>query len=198
MSEVDNLLQRYKEIRQRLRHPSNAVPDTGIDLKRLPTGTILRDRRPFATLTSQDNEPPPQEALPPPPIVLTFPLTFASSVHFIAREFGITGANVLSKTKNRRFSHVRHIAVHILMKHHHRATKSWIGRQFGLDHTSVIYADRKVTSMLEANPDLKEKVLSLEAKLALFDTPPASAYSQPHLGEGQEGDVPKQRIPSVD
>lgn len=217
MSKTNDLMRHYKEVRQRLRHPSNAVPDAGIDLKRLPAGAIIRERPPSTTITSQEKEVPPPQGLPtqeeaPPsiqPVYLISPkpysastapigLTFTSSVHLIAHEFGLTATDILSRRRLRRFTHVRHIAIHVLIKHYQKISKSAIGRRFGLDHTSVIYADRKAASVLEGDPDLKERVLSLEAKLALLYPSSPPAHSQPHLGQGEEGDVSQQRIPSMD
>lgn len=217
MSETNDLFRHYREVRQRLRYPSNAVPDNGIDLKRPPAGAIIRERPSSATVTSQGRElspppaPPQQETTPPtihtvcpisskPYSASTAPigLTFTSSVHLIAHEFGLTATDILSRRRLRRFTHVRHIAIHVLIKHYQKISKSAIGRRFGLDHTSVIYADRKAASVLEGDPDLKERVLSLEAKLALLYPSSPPAHSQPHLGPGQEGDVPEQRIPPMD
>lgn len=217
MSKTNDLMRHYKEVRQRLRHPSNAVQDTGIDLKRLPAGALIRERPPSATITSQEKEVPLLQALPTQeealpsiqPVYSISPkpypasplppcLTFTSSVHLIACEFGLSAPDIFSKRRNRRFSRVRHIAIHILMKHYQKYGKSWLGRRFGLDHTSVIYADRKIVSALEDDPDLRERILSLEAKLALLHPSSPSAHGQPHLGEGQKWDVPEQRIPPMD
>lgn len=167
MSEVAALLLHYKEVRQRLRYPPNAVPDTGINLKR---HTV--------TAPSQDIviQPPVLEPLPlPPPLppIIEAPLrgglTFSSTLEVTAEEFGLTVQDLRRKNRKRHVSVPRMVACYIGCKHGRGL--SWIAKYLGVDHTTILYAKRKIANKIAADPDFARRVQSIEARVEAHHPP---------------------------
>ena len=166
MSEVSDMIQRYKEIRLRLRYPPNAVPDTGINLKR-------RAEPPPAPL--------PQPPAPPPPVMLPAPLppipetpipgiTFSSTLAITAKTFGLSFDQIRSKSRTQKICLPRQIAIYLAAKQE-KWSMNRIGHYLNLDHTTCLYAKRKIASMIESDPSLRDCITTIENKLATFHSP---------------------------
>ncbi len=194
MSEIRDIMEHYREVRQRLRYPPNAVADTEINLRpvRVAVEVPLKILEPAPPLS----EPTPSVTLRHPlyaPFVPTS-LTFSSTIEISASEFGLTSEQLRRKGKKCRARAVcvpRQIAIYVAAKQG-RWAASWIANRLDLDHTTILHAIKKIGTLIETNLTLKSRVESIEAAIA------APANSQSHLGEGPERDVQIKTVPALD
>src|SRR5882724_1253011 len=190
------IMENYKEVRNRLRRPPNAVPDTGINLK--------RQKPPLSS------EPPPIQIEPPriepslPDLPLFVPfrrtdLTFSSTLQFAAKEFNISGQQIRSRSRIQQISLPRQVAIYLAAKNHLQSLAG-MGRYLKMDHTTMIHAKQRITSLMASDDSLRGRVLALEAKiLAAFDRIAVPAQHEPHLaGQENGGCLPIPAISSVD
>jgi hypothetical protein len=191
MSITNDLIEHYREVRERLRHPPNAVPDTGINLRR-----------------KSETSPEPKRLLPPPPEpevpsvpsftpFVTTGLTFSSTLEITAGEFGITSEDIQQRCRKKSVCFPRQVAVYVALRQN-RWTGSWVAKRLKLDHTTILHSAKKIATLVEANPDLKAKVQSIEAAVAALNPPTISDLSQQHLEEKFEGNVPKCPVLEMD
>ena len=76
--------------------------------------------------------------------------------------YGVKLADLIGKRRVRNFALPRQIAMYLCRKHVNSSYPE-IGFKFGgKDHSTVIHAVSKITKDLEANPNLKEQIGSLE------------------------------------
>ncbi|HIP98445.1 MAG TPA: chromosomal replication initiator protein DnaA, partial [Aquifex aeolicus] len=72
---------------------------------------------------------------------------------------------ILKKTRHRKISLVRQIAIY-LTRQVCRLPLAKVGEMFGVsDHTSVLYAIRKIEKLKKENPQLGEEIEFLKTKL---------------------------------
>lgn len=164
MSEVQALLRHYAEVRNRLRCPPNAVPDTGINLRR-------------------DIPPPPEPepiGLPEDRIELTptqqrriekyrtsfcrKDVTFRNILKLAAAEFGVEYHLVLTRSRVAKVVLPRQVAFYLASKHLQQSLSS-MGKHLGLDHTSVLHGRNKVKLLVAKNPSFRDQIKAIEAKL---------------------------------
>ena len=190
MSVVDDMLQRYKEIRLRLRYPPNAVPDTGINLGRnreQPKPQLPPPPLPFPKIEF--------EQVPPlPPIVEqpTTGVTFCSTLSITAKEFGLSFNQIRAKCRKKNVVFPRQVAIYIACKQQ-KWTISRIGHYLNIDHTTAMYARNRIASKIEGDPELRDRIKEIEDKIETLCNRPSSANEhQPTLAEGQRGsDLPQ-------
>ncbi len=200
MSEIRDIMEHYREVRQRLRYPPNAVADTEINLRpvRVAVEVPLKILPPEPPLS----EPTPCMTLRHPlyaPFVPTS-LTFSSTIEISASEFGLTSEQLRRKGKKCRARAVcvpRQIAIYVAAKQG-RWAASWIANRLDLDHTTILHAIKKIGTLIETNLTLKSRVESIEAAIATRYPPAATPNSQSHLGEGPERDVQIKTVPALD
>ena len=180
MSEVSDMLQRYREIRQRLRYPPNAVPDTGINLKRKPV---------IAIETPTELEYPRSSSHYSP--FVSNGLIFSSTLEITANEFGLSGKDLHKRCRIRAICFPRQVAIYVAAKQGRWST-SWIGTRLKLDHTTILHAKSKIATLIETNPRLKNRVQSIEAAVAALNPPALSHLNEPDLEEGTPR-VPSER-----
>lgn len=192
MSEVDAMLKRYAEVRERLRNPPNAVPDTGINLR--------RHREPSSPthIPVPEPLPPPQphviSSLPPePPKHLTLRSTFEISSGVL----GLAPHELTEKRITRDRIFLRQIAIYVATKQK-RWPITWISRLVNMDHSTIYYSYSKIERLLETDEHLKATIEDIERKLGLLPSPAASSDHQPYLGQGEEGNVPEPILSQVD
>lgn len=188
MSEVDAMLKRYQEIKERLRNPPNAVPDPGIDLSR-PKGVKGTTQPP------EVQGPPrivPALSLPPPRY-----LTLQSTFEISAEELGVDSKLLKNRSRKKNASFPRQVAIYVAAKLN-RWPRQWIARYVSLDHATVYYAESKIGAMIETDGDLRNKVETIARRLSLLPTSALPPDNKPHLGQGTQGDVPKSILPEVD
>lgn len=192
MSKVNDMLQHYREVRQRLRYPPNAVPDTGINLRRKIEHT---SPEPIRLLP-----PPPSPEVQPSPSYSPFVskgLTFSSTIEITANEFGLTSQDLHKKTRIRAICFPRQVAIYVAIKRE-KWSISWMASRLDMDHTSLLHANRKIGVLIETNPELKTRIDSIEATLEARYRPALSDLSEQHLEERAEGILPERPVLEVD
>src|SRR5271155_3319462 len=188
MSKTNDLLQHYREVRLRLRYPPNAVPDTGINLRRA--------REPVALLPPPEPTLPSAESIPASsfreyqPFVSTS-LTFSSTIAISAAEFGLTAKDLHKKCRTRAICFPRQVAIYIAAKQG-RWAASWMAHRLDLDHSTVLHAQRKIATLVETNAALRERIANIEAEIATRYRPAPPALNECDLAQGSErSDLPE-------
>jgi chromosomal replication initiation ATPase DnaA len=96
-----------------------------------------------------------EEIETPEDAVETVTVEFRAQSHIkiqrlVASHFGISRADLIGECRRKKYTVPRHIAVYLVAKHCKRSL-IWMGNQFGgIDHSSVLYAIRKVEGKIEA------------------------------------------------
>ncbi|NPB05391.1 MAG: chromosomal replication initiator protein DnaA [Aquificae bacterium] len=108
-------------------------------------------------VTNLPQEPAPPPPPPPPPLKV---------VEEVAAYYGVDPKRLLKKTKNRRLSLIRQIAMY-LVRQVCGLPLTKVGEIFGVeDHTSVLYAVRRVEKLKAEREDLRQEVEFLKTKIA--------------------------------
>jgi hypothetical protein len=164
-------LEHAKNVRARLRNPPNAVPDLGIDLKRIEAQPIAAALAP---------EPPRQV------VILEELRRMTEQVNLLRQELrklGVVSINtedilnavcdffpvsVMDIKSDRRQANVvrpRMIAMW-LTKQHTQQSLPQIGKRFGgRDHTTVLHAVRRIDGLVRTDPDVSALIKKIEAHL---------------------------------
>ena len=152
MSGIRDIMANYKEVRDRLRRPPNAVPDPGINLPRpqrapslTPPVRLVIDSAAFVPFKRTD-------------------LTFSSTLEFAALEFNITVKDIRSRRRHSAFTRPRQIAIWIAARHHVQ-TLAGIGRYLGMHHTTVMYSRKYIDRLMAEDDRLRQRIIELEAKI---------------------------------
>src|SRR6266852_856110 len=160
-----------KAIRERLRRPPNAVPDTGIDL-----------RRGRATAAPPQTEP--EQSIQPLldwPKIIPFrrtDLTFSNTLAFISAEFNITPQDIRKHKRTRDVSTPRQIAIWLTYRNKVNSLAG-MGKYLDMDHTTMIHARNKVQEWFDGSSLFRQYILPLEARLlANFNRTPIPAEHQ--------------------
>ncbi len=109
MIEARALSQHYKEVRERLRNPPNAVPDTGINLPRSESAPRTESPSPIAKKFHQIDSP---SYIP----FRLQGLTFCSTLEFAAKEYGLSFKEIRAHSRCYRLSRPRQIAIYLAAK----------------------------------------------------------------------------------
>lgn len=164
MSVATDLMRHYAEVRNRLRFPPNAVPDTGINLRR-------------------SREQKPSKELPKPPVAektitpiqkkqieayktsfCRTDVTFRKILSLTAEEFGLDYKHLIRKTRVKKVVIPRQIACYLANKYIDQSLAS-MGRFLGQDHTSIIHGKNQVTKMMAINHPFCVKIKAIEDKI---------------------------------
>ena len=93
-------------------------------------------------------------------------ITIASIQEAVARRFGVTRDDLVSKRRTQNITYARHIAAYFCRKLLD-LTHMQIGEAFGKrDHTSIIYACNKIAGEEETDAELRETLFALEKEIA--------------------------------
>ena len=166
MTVIEEYALRAREIRERLRHPPNAVPDQGIDLKRKPVPTVRR------ILTY----PP----IPTPPEPEKF-ISLNAIINATADYFLIGVRDILGHSRRPAVCYPRHIAIYLACKHllcrhcnpmilckHDNPSITKLSKLFRKDHTSLIHGRDKIR--MESGDELvKRQIAAIEEMLGAYD-----------------------------
>jgi hypothetical protein len=178
VSQVQELLEHYKQVRARLRNPDNAVPDTGINLlspRRSPP--IFQER----LVRLDQSSPVPKLRVPYVPFRRKN-LTLSPILDFCAREFGISRQDIRSGKRVRRVCFPRMVAIYLGSKLTGQGYAG-MGRYLKKDHTTMIYCKRVIQKMVDCDPRLAAKIHSMEERLlADFHRASVPANPKPYLG----------------
>jgi len=94
----------------------------------------------------------------------------------VAKSYAVPVSELIGRSYDPRYVKPRHMAMYLSV-HHSRHGKSRIGDFFGgRDHTTILYAERKIAAELEKSTILQTLVNRLEARLT-------SQASRFHFGE---------------
>src|SRR5581483_9806057 len=85
----------------------------------------------------------------------------AHVINTVARFFGLTTEALAGKSRAKTIADARHIAIYILREDCHLHLKE-IAAYFGnRDHTSILHAHRKITTLLRTEPQMQQQVEQL-------------------------------------
>ena len=154
-----------REIRARLWRPPNAVPDLGIDLKRLPRGAVLSEKKLVAFHRMMEKEPYREEVQLSLMPLLEFAPTFMAVLNLVADYFDMGIKDLMGLSRRGHHSYARHIAFYLVGKHAGLPCNK-IARKFHRHHTSVMYGRDKIAGLVRAGGLTAETVRELEKRLA--------------------------------
>lgn len=161
---VASTLCHVKTVRERLRNPSNAVKDMGIDLKREKFQLVpIIQVEPVVEVV-----PPPVEVIEPAPSMDEAPQERpAPSIEAIQRavcmHYQVSMMNLLSHRRDQANVYPRHVAMY-LAKSLTPQTLPQIGRRFGgRDHTTILHGCRKIETLRHTDEKLASELSVLEA-----------------------------------
>lgn len=205
MSIAQELLNDYKRIRDRLRHPPNAVIDYGINLRRhrIPTAPPIQK----ISVYNQDSG----AVFCRVNIVQVIPLPtpkIGLALHAIERAvcqyFRITQTILYSKRRTKEVVYPRHIFWYLACQHT-VLSLPMIGRKANCDHTTILHAREKITQMILVDSRTAGIVKQLEDMLFTTNEPksdqpksPVAAVTELNLAEKQTISLPKLEIYTVD
>ncbi len=192
--DIRQIMTNCKQAHDRLRRPPNAVPDTGINLRRQSVESQIAD--PLKAIAVPDKSP---QNLPSFTPFRRTDLTFSSTLQFTAREFHITTDDIRSRERRQEISLPRQIAIWLAAKNRLN-TLAGMGRYLHMDHSTMVHARNRVTSLMASDDTLRQRVLALEARiLAAFHRTTVPAKHQSHLDPEQvKGHETVGQVPPVD
>jgi hypothetical protein len=192
MSETQALIKHYQAVRDRLRNPPNAVPDSGINLR--------RGKEPPITIKTR----PPKPVLPAIDWSQVVPfkridLTLSSTLEFAAKEFDVHPDDLYKRTRRVQIALPRQVAIWLACRHTVHSLSA-MGRYLGMDHTTILHSKRKIAKRMSENDTFRDRILALEEKLiAAYSGVAVPAECEPHLGsEEAKGDAEVGRVSAVD
>lgn len=161
----------YQSIRERLRNPSNAVEDDGIDLKRRKTIPILTI--PIVpdeiSAAEQDNADIDRLDMQIAELCAQFDrMRGHVSVYTIQRKvaahYKISMAELLSNARPDYLVRPRHVAIY-LARRMTGLSYNRIGQKFARDHTSIIHAIKSITANRQTDAALDNLLNALAASI---------------------------------
>lgn len=168
MSAQDMILE-ARRIRQRLLFPSNAVPDDGIDLKRIripiktPPSPPIKNPE-VEVLEHQPEEPKPVPA-PTVPLEDSFKsFTFKQILSAVSDYYGLTINEIKGRCKRLVYIEPRHVAFYLCQKMT-RLSFTQIGRRLERDHTTVMHGVRRIEEKILVDLVTENAVNAIKAEL---------------------------------
>jgi hypothetical protein len=171
-----SLVERAQAIRERLRNPPNAVPDTGINLKKKITrvsGVIVEAG--FSTFTQAQAKPVEDygigSAVPRYVLEYNFSGVFAFTTlvkniqKVVCNTYGVRLEAMLSARRDAKIVRPRMIAVYLAKKLTNKSLPELGARFGGRDHTTILHSVRKITAERLVNADLDRELTELELLL---------------------------------
>lgn len=193
---AQEIIDRAKEIRQKLRYPPNAVKDPGIDLTRKST----------AHKGSEPIPDPPirkilgAEPVIPVPIELWSPTAFDDVLDAVSAHYGVSVAAIKSSSRRSHICFARFVVVHLAIKMKARKSLSSIARALYKDHTSILHARNRINAIIAGNSQVAAEVQMIEAYIETNNRLrcPVSAVNQSDMEVGRETGLQKQEICGLD
>jgi Bacterial dnaA protein helix-turn-helix len=123
-----------------------------------------------------DTPPGPQPPAAPPRFFSLSRIALAQ--HIIAKEYGLTRADILGQYRQREIVRPRQIAIYIV-KRLWKASLPEIGRRFGgRDHTTILHAIRTTQQRIDENEHLAQRVADLMATVAAEAAQPIQVFRE--------------------
>ncbi len=168
MSQATELMEHYRDVRQRLRTPANAVADIGIDLNRSAKVIPLFNPRPKpeprpVAAAPEISAPPITESPPEAPFQRPI-FTFSSILKLVAADFNISGRDIRSHCRFKNIVLPRQVAIWMTCKHG-RQTLTGMARYLKMDHTSMIHGRKRVDWLMTVDSCFRQRIALLEDKL---------------------------------
>lgn len=187
---VAEMRQHARDVRLRLMRPPNAVQDLGIDLRRQRIPPPIKKKEPeVATAKVIVTE----IVLPPKK------LTIVSILRAVSNHYRVGTLDIKGKSRRPAVTYPRHVAIYLAYRLLKRSGAS-ISREFGMDHTSGMYAKSKIEAIL-ARPGLRAiHIQELEREIRAGHYCRSSVAAEPefHLARGWPSCIQKPEVPSVD
>lgn len=175
---LSELIVNAQSVRARLRNPSNAVRDDGIDLKRLPRGFAFTGERkrlfaPVQTIQITKIVAVDEVPIAPEPIQTYRPVSSLAAIFLarqiitiVAADYDLNLAAIVSEVRTDRLVEPRHIAMY-LVRIVTKQSFPWIGRQFGgRNHATVIHGIGQTAARIQSDAVFAAKVAALAAQFA--------------------------------
>lgn len=208
MSEVTQLTSNYKEIRQRLRFPPNAVADIGIDLRRKMIPESASKKEEPVVLVSSPANPDltckvtiKEMPLAPSPKI---GVSLARVEWMVCQYFKITQVNLYTRRRTRDVVYPRQICWYLACQHTVLSLPT-IGRRFGYDHSTILHARDKIAEMMLVDPGTVGVVKAIEAMIFPDNgpkndqpEPSVATISQFDMAQEQEGSLSQSEICPMD
>lgn len=186
MTQASELIEHARQVKQRLRFPPNAVPDSGVDLKRRP---VIEAPPPEPAAKLPFLEAPPL----PPSLTALVKIDIEKRAHAIAklieancerpkrvpkiREIieaaafvgGITAHDIISQRRHLHVVLFRHLAMYVA-KDVTVHSLAEIGRRFGgRDHTTVLHVMTKIDRLVARDETAAAQIEQIKS---LLPSPP--------------------------
>jgi hypothetical protein len=208
MMQTAEMIRNYNEIRQRLQHPHNAVPDLGINLKRkllppapipqAPSEVLEGDAAFVRACVVQVIE----VKAPVPPKVITL----KSVERAVCRHFGVRAIALKGVCRENKITYPRHVFCYLartLTGSSYPHIGRWLG---GRDHTTTLHGYRRIREMILVDQACAYDVKILESMIrgghyvCETDLPrsPLAAIAKCDLAQKQENCLPESEVYSVD
>jgi hypothetical protein len=169
-----------RAVRDRLRHPRNAVADHGIDLKRKPEPRVVAEAAPVlpAALPFGIGTPLPQYVLSYAlRLTLSSPLNIRTIQRAVCEHYDVSLDDLLSGRRTQALALPRQVAVWLCRRLTTHSMPA-IGHHFGgRDHTTVLHAARRVD-------ELRKSDAAMQVLLDSYITALQLAAAARTLGEG--------------
>lgn len=150
--------QRAKEVRQRLMYPKNAVPDTGIDLKRgIRIPSIEVAESPLST------QPRAIVSVVEYRVIHKPPLTFQDIIQVVADHRQTSVEDICGPIRKWHLVLTRRIIVALTRRLLPQRSVASIGRGLKKDHTSILHGEKWMKSVLPSDFNLSRCLDDLEA-----------------------------------
>jgi hypothetical protein len=181
---MSSLVQRARAIHERLRNPPNAVPDLGIDLKRvaitdhtpepqpIPIKAVLVDCIPYSI-----GESVPKYRLRYQ--LQATPIRIEDIILAVCNRYKIRRVNLVSERRTADIVRPRHIGMYLAKRLTGRSYP-FIAAKFGRhDHTTALHAVRKITAERLSDGALDAELTELESLFASPITSEDATCSSP-------------------
>ncbi len=142
---AEQAISHARDVRNRLRYPSNAKPDLGIDLKRKPPIITVV---PISLADAFGPKLPHPDEIFGPRVAPPSPVSMATIITAVAKALGVSRMEMMSVRRQAELSYARHIAMYLCQT---LTTKSYpeIGRGIGgRNHSTIIHGVRTIQGAL--------------------------------------------------
>lgn len=156
MSTVQELFIHYKDIRERLWRPPNAVIDTGINLHRKPVQLPNEPPVPRVVVRIFEYRDVPHET--------SKKITFNDILQAVSDVMKVSVPDILGISRIRSHCDARHLTVYIAFKHTKLSSEA-IGKLINRDHTTALYARDRINEAFELDASLRFNVQRVEERL---------------------------------
>lgn len=185
---AQEIIDKAKEIRQRLRYPPNAVPDPGIDLTRKSTAYKGNEPNPDPPVKKALEEP--KQEISYPPIDIKFPVLFSDIVDAVSTHYGVTPTAIYGASRRAHTCFARFVVIHLAFRLMRLPSFKAIGRFLNKDHSSIIHAKRRIEAIIAGNSQVAAEVQMIGAYIEANHRSAVPAVSECGL-EVQQGASPQ-------